>query len=388
MSKSVVVIAAKRTPIGRFLGGLAEFSAVDLGVAAGTAILAGMDRQEIDQVILGNVLAAGQGMNVARQVALRLSLPQETPAYTVNLMCGSGLQSVLLAAQAIRAGEARCVLCGGMESMSQAPYLLPRARTGLKFGDGVLIDTILRDGLLDPLSQQHMGDTAEALARRYNLTRTAQDDYALSSQRRYADAAVAGIFTEDIVPVGELTGDEHPRPETTAERLAKLKPVFDSTGTVTAGNASGVNDGAACLLLADADFARARGYQPLARFVDGVVCGCDPALMGLGPVYATKKLSARTGTRLKDYSAIEINEAFAAQVLACTHELELDPARINRHGGAIAVGHPIGMSGARLAVHLVQQLAGDAASTGTRRALATLCIGGGMGIAAEFARVD
>lgn len=385
MLKSVVVLAAKRTPIGRFLGGLAEFSAVDLGVAAGEAVLTGIDRQDVDQVILGNVLAAGQGMNVARQVALRLQLPQETPAFSVNLMCGSGLQSVLLAAQAIHAGEAQCILCGGIESMSQAPYLLPRARTGYKFGDGVLVDSILHDGLLDPLSQQHMGHTAEALSRRYNLTRAAQDAYAASSQQRYATAAAEGRFAQEIVPIGELTADEHPRPDTTSERLAKLKPAFDPNGTVTAGNASGVNDGAACLLLADAEFAQTRGYQPLARFVDGVVCGCDPAWMGLGPVYATKKLTDRTGTPLTDYAAIEINEAFAAQVLACAQAMQLDPSRINLHGGAIAVGHPIGMSGARLAVHLVQQLASDHVSSNTQKALATLCIGGGMGIAAEFA---
>ncbi len=382
--RSVVVIAAKRTPIGRFLGGLAELSAVDLGVAAGEAVLAGVNRSEVDQVILGNVLAAGQGMNIARQIGLKLGLPQETPAFTVNLMCGSGLQSLLLGAQAIRAGEAQCVLCGGVESMSQAPYLLPRARTGYKFGDGVLSDTILRDGLVDSLTQQHMGLTAEALARHYNLSRSEQDEYALASQQRYAIALADNIFSGEIIPAAKVVADEHPRADTTIDRLAKLKPAFDPSGTVTAGNASGINDGAACLLLADEDFARSRGYPILAKFIDGVVCGCDPALMGLGPVHATRKLMTRTGTALADYDAIEINEAFAAQVLACTRELQLDISRINPHGGAIALGHPIGMSGARLAVHVIQQLAQHDA----RRALATLCIGGGMGIAAEFAAVE
>lgn len=382
--KSVVIIAAQRTPIGRFLGGLAELSAVDLGVAAGEAVLAGVNRSEVDQVILGNVLAAGQGMNIARQIGLKLGLPQETPAFTVNLMCGSGLQSLLLAAQAVRAGEARCVLCGGVESMSQAPYLLPRARTGYKFGDGVLCDTILRDGLVDSLTQQHMGLTAEALARRYNITRSEQDEYALASQARHAVAAADDLFSAELTPVARVVADEHPRADTTLERLAKLKPAFDPSGTVTAGNASGINDGAACLLLADEDFARSRGYPFLAKFVDGVVCGCDPALMGLGPVHAARKLMSRTGTALADYDAVEINEAFAAQVLACTRELQLNVSRINPHGGAIALGHPIGMSGARLAVHVIHQLARRSA----RRALATLCIGGGMGIAAEFVAIE
>ncbi|MDX1969445.1 MAG: thiolase family protein [Planctomycetaceae bacterium] len=382
--KSVVIIAAQRTPIGRFLGGLAELSAVDLGVAAGEAVLAGVNRSEVDQVILGNVLAAGQGMNIARQIGLKLGLPQETPAFTVNLMCGSGLQSLLLAAQAVRAGEARCVLCGGVESMSQAPYLLPRARTGYKFGDGVLCDAILRDGLVDSLTQQHMGLTAEALARRYNITRSEQDEYALASQARHAVAAADDLFSAELTPVAKVVADEHPRADTTLERLAKLKPAFDPSGTVTAGNASGINDGAACLLLADEDFARSRGYPILAKFVDGVVCGCDPALMGLGPVHAARKLMSRTGTALADYDAVEINEAFAAQVLACTRELQLNVSRINPHGGAIALGHPIGMSGARLAVHVIHQLARRSA----RRALATLCIGGGMGIAAEFVAIE
>lgn len=322
-------------------------------------------------------------MNVARQVALRLELPQETPAYTVNLMCGSGLQSILLAAQAIRAGDARCVLCGGIESMTQAPYLLQRARAGYKFGDGVLVDTILHDGLIDPLSRQHMGLTAEALARRYDLPREAQDEYALSSQQRYAAALAAEVFADEIVPCGELAADEHPRPETTLERLAKLKPAFDPAGTVTAGNASGVNDGAACLLLAEESFARERGYRPLARFVDGVVCGCDPALMGLGPVHATRKLMERTGTQLADYAAIELNEAFAAQALACIRQGKLDPEKVNRHGGAIAIGHPLGASGARLILSLLHTLHGDAIDFG----IAAMCIGMGQGIATVLERL-
>lgn len=376
----VVVLAAKRTPIGRFLGSLAEVSAVDLAIAAGDAVLTDISRADIDQVIIGNVLSAGSGMNVARQIGVGLKLPLATPAFTVNMMCASGLQAVLLAAQAIQAGAANCVLCGGTESMSQAPYLLQRARSGYKLGDGTLVDTVLCDGLVDAFDHRHMALTAENLATEFRITRDEQDQFALQSQHRYAAAQAANVFAAEIVPVKKLTADEHPRGDTTRERLAGLKPAFDPNGTVTAGNASGINDGAALLVLSSAEFARQRGYTPLARFVDGVVVGCDPKWMGLGPVHALRRLATRTQCELRDQDHIEINEAFAAQTLACARDLRLDASRINPHGGAIALGHPIGMSGARLAVHLAHQLAART----TSRGYAALCVGGGMGIATRF----
>ena len=382
-STDIVILAAGRSPVGRFLGALSKQSAVDLAAAVGETLLQPFDRSRIDQVILGNVLSAGQGMNIARQLGLRLGLPQSSTGWTVNMMCASGLQSVLLAAQAIQTGAARCVLCGGTESMSRAPYLLPRARSGYQFGDGTLVDLVLKDGLIDPGSDQHMGLTAEALAARYEISRAEQDAYALQSQQRYAAAQEQGLFDREIVPVADLARDEHPRPDTSLERLGKLKTSFASPGTVTAGNASGINDGAALLLVADADFAREHGLQPLARLRAGTACGCDPALMGLGPVHAIRRLQAQTQTSLDVYGQIEINEAFAAQVLACVRELPEVADRLNVHGGAIACGHPIGMSGARLAVHVVQQIAAGRISRG----LAALCVGGGMGIAADFDRV-
>lgn len=376
----VVIVGAKRTPIGRFLGGLADVSAVELGCLAGEATLAGIDRDEVDQVIIGNVLSAGLGMNVARQIGIGLKLPLSTPAFTVNMMCASGLQAVLLAAQAIQTGAARCVLCGGVESMSQAPYLLTRARAGYKLGDGAIIDSILHDGLVDAFDHRHMAFTAEALATQYRISRTDQDAFALQSQQRYAAANATQVFDSQIVPVRKLSADEHPRADTTLERLAGLKPAFDADGTVTAGNASGINDGAAMLLLADADFAADRRYPVLARLTGGVTVGCDPAWMGLGPVHALERLLAIAQEAVRDDDVVEINEAFAAQVLACTQLLKIDPNRINLHGGAIAMGHPIGMSGARLAV----QIAHEIAAQKTQRGYAALCVGGGMGIAARF----
>lgn len=380
----VVILAAKRTPIGRFLGGLADVSAVELGIAAGEAALAGINRNDVDQVIIGNVLSAGLGMNVARQIGVGLKIPVDTPAFTVNMMCASGLQSILLAAQAIRADEAKCVLCGGVESMSQAPYLLQRARSGYKFGDGTLVDSILRDGLVDAFDHRHMALTAEVLASEFGFTRAQQDAFALQSQQRTATATATGGFEAELVPVKKVTADEHPRSDTTLERLAGLKPAFDPSGTVTAGNASGINDGAAVLVLADRDFAKERGYQPLAEFAAGTTVGGLPDHMGLGPVYALRKLQSQTKCWIEDHDWIEINEAFAAQVLACALSLKLDPQRINPHGGAIALGHPIGMSGARLAVHVAHQLAAGKA----RRGYAALCVGGGMGIAARFDAVE
>lgn len=371
----VCIVRAVRTPQGRFLGALTKRSAVDLAVAAGEPLLAGIDPGIVGQVVLGNVLQAGQGMNPARQVALRLGLPVGSTAYTVNMMCASGLQAVALAAQAIRAGEAEVVLCGGTESMSNAPYALDRARGGYRLGDGTLTDLMLRDGLVDPLLGEHMGLSAERLADRYRLTREEQDAFALRSQQRYAAAEAAGLFDVERVPLQELARDEHPRPETTAEKLAALAPAFKEDGTVTAGNASGINDAAALLLLCDERTASREGWRPLATVGPWATAGCDPQLMGLGPVVATCRLCERHGLSVADFDTVELNEAFAAQALACVRALELDPEIVNPEGGAIALGHPIGASGARLLVHLAHKVASGRA----RRGLATLCVGGGMG---------
>ena len=378
----VVIVAAKRTPFGRFLGSIADFSAVDLACEAAKAALLDLDRNQLDLVVLGNVLSAGLGMNIARQVAVRLCLPIEVTAYTVNMMCASGLQAVLLAAQAIRSGDAKAVLCGGTESMSNAPYLLPKARRGYKLGDGSLIDSLLCDGLVDSFDHTHMGISAETLAREFQITRHEQDEFAARSQALYAAALHSHAFDEEVVPVGNLSFDEHPRAETTVEKLSKLKPAFSPSGTVTAGNASGINDGAAMLVVANAEFASQQGWPVLARLAGGTTQGCDPARMGLGPVHAIRKLCLNYGWSIDQFDHIEINEAFAVQVIACQRELGLDPDRVNVNGGAIAVGHPIGASGARLAVHFAHRIASGAIEQG----LAGLCVGGGMGIAAALTK--
>ena len=373
----ICIVAAKRTPIGRFLGSLKDRSAVDLACVAGEAVLRGLDPELIHQVIVGNVLGAGLGMNVARQVGVRLGLPLSVPAYSVNMMCASGMQAILLAAQAIEAGESAAVLCGGTESMSNAPYLLPRARSGLKFGDATLVDSVLCDGLVDAFDHRHMALTAETLSKQYGISRTEQDVFALRSQQRYEAARAAGRFADELVPIDKLDRDEHARAETTLEGLAKLKPAFDPQGTVTAGNASGINDGAAMLVVADRDFAAEQGWPILASLESWATCGCDPQLMGLGPVHAIRKLVERDGLKIDSLDTIEINEAFAAQTLACVRELSLDESRLNPEGGAIAMGHPIGASGARLVVHLAHKLARGESS----RSLASLCVGGGQGVA-------
>jgi acetyl-CoA C-acetyltransferase len=367
--KPLWIVSAKRTPNGRFLGALAKRSAVELGVAAGNAALSGVDPKLVDLVIVGNVLGAGLGMNVARQIGIGAGLPVDAPAFTVNMMCASGIQAVRLAMQSIQSGEARMVLCGGTESMSNAPYLLDRARSGYKFGDGVLIDSMLRDGLTDKFSNEHMGLTAERLADLYQISRAEQDAFAAQSQQRYAAAHAAGYFRDEIVPVDKLEHDEPPRPDTTAATLATLKAAFKSDGTVTAGNASGINDGAAMLLLCDEQRGHECGLKPLAILTASAAVGCEPSRMGLGPVHAIRKLSRDPD----EFDVIELNEAFAAQSLACIKELKLDPAKVNPDGGAIALGHPIGASGARLLVHLAHRR--------PKRGLATLCVGGGMGCA-------
>ena len=376
----VVIVAAKRTPIGRFLGGLAGFSAVELACAAGDAAIHEIDRSQIDLVVLGNVLAAGQGMNIARQVGVRLRLPLECPAFTTNMMCASGLQALLQAEQAIRGGDARVVLCGGTESMSNAPYLLPKGRQGFKLGNVSAVDAILHDGLVDSFDHQHMGLSVERLATEFEISRSEQDEFAVQSQTRYAAAARSGIFEREIVPVGQLKQDEHPRGGTTLETLGQLKPAFRPDGTVTAGNASGINDGAAMLVVTERAWALKQGWPILATLDGGTVQGCDPGRMGLGPVHAIHKLCHRRGWKLDEFETIEINEAFAVQTLACQRELSIANARLNPCGGAIAVGHPIGASGARLAVHLAHRIAAGEITSG----LASLCVGGGMGIAVAF----
>ena len=372
--KNIWIASAKRTPQGRFLGGLAKRSAVELGVVAGKAALGGIDPALFDSVIVGNVLGAGLGMNVARQIGIGVGLPVGTPAFTVNMMCASGMQAVILATQAIQSGAARMVLCGGTESMTNAPYLLNRARAGYKLGDGVLIDSVLRDGLADAFSNEHMGVTAERVAERWKISREAQDRFAARSQQRYAAASDAGRFREEIVPVDKLEKDEHPRPETTFDTLAALRPAFSPSGTVTAGNASGINDGAAMLVVCDEARGLECGLTPLMVITSGASVGCEPSVMGLGPVYAIRKISNDPG----EFDMIELNEAFAAQSLACIHELGLDEEKVNPDGGAIALGHPIGASGARLLVHLAHRR--------PRRGLAALCVGGGMGCAVALQR--
>ena len=356
--KTIWIVSAKRTPQGRFLGSLAKSSAVDLAVAAGRAALGGFDTAWIDTVIVGNV-----------QIGVKLGLPVSTPAYTVNMMCASGMQAVILATQAIHSGSARMVLCGGAESMSNAPYLQDRARTGYKLGDGVLIDSALRDGLTDAFSGEHMGLTAERVAKRCGISRDAQDRFAARSQQRCARAQAAGRFQAEIIPFNGLERDEHPRPDSTLEKLATLVPAFRQDGTVTAGNASGLNDGAAMLVVCDEEQGRAYGLEPMMVIAASAAVGCEPGLMGLGPVYATRKISSDT----KEFDLIELNEAFAAQSIACINELGLDEEKVNPDGGAIALGHPIGASGARLIVHLAHRR--------PHRGLATLCVGGGMGCA-------
>jgi acetyl-CoA C-acetyltransferase len=376
----VVIVAAKRTPQGRHLGALKASSAADLGTAAALAALAALPAgaaQAIDQVIVGNVLGAGLGMNLARQIGLRAGLPQAVPACTVNMMCGSGMQAVALAAQAIRAGESEAVLCGGSESMSNAPHLLQRAPEVCRIGEDGRADALQRDGLVDPLLGEHMGLTAERLAIRYDLDREAQDAFAERSHRLYAEALAAGRFAAELAAVPGLDRDEHPRPGLTRAKLATLRPVFAATGTVTPGNASGINDGAAMLVVAGAASAARRGWPVLARLEAWTAVGCDPAAMGLGPVHAIRRLRERHGVRIEERDRIELNEAFAAQALACLRELGLDEARVNVDGGAIALGHPIGASGARLLVHLAQATAQGR----SRRSLAALCVGGGMGVA-------
>jgi len=376
----IYLIDARRTPIGRFGGGLKDLTPTQLGHALGDAMLPAPLRAHIQQVILGQVLQAGAGMNVARQIALKLGLPQEVPAFTVNMACGSSLKAVALASDAIRSGENDLVLAGGVEVMSRAPHYATDLRFGKKLGDSSLQDAMFVDGLTDPLLKIGMGETAERIADKHAITRAEQDAFAALSQSRVAASRAA--LSREIIPISEVTEDEHPRADTTADSLAKLKPAFRKDGTVTAGNASGINDGAALVLLASAGAVSRLGLTPRARIIASAAVGCDPALMGLGPVGAIQKVCTLTGWNLNEVDAIEINEAFAVQALGCAKELALDTTKLNPRGGAIALGHPIGASGARVLVTLLHHMEDN----NLRRGIASLCIGGGMGIALAIER--
>jgi acetyl-CoA C-acetyltransferase len=391
---SVVIASACRTAIGSFGGTLAPLTAPELGaVVVKEAIArAGADPGQIDDVVLGCVLQAGAGMNVARQAALRAGLPTSVPAETINRVCGSGLAAVMHAADAIAAGSAEVVVAGGTESMSNAPYLLKGARWGYRMGNAEAVDMMVAEGLTCAIEGCHMGNTAEAIAARYGVTRTRQDEFAAESQRRALAAIEAGWFAREIVAVGvsqkkgdpiQFARDEYPRAGTTVEKLAGLKPAFQKDGTVTAGNASGINDGAAALVITSAERAASRGWQPVARIVSHAIAGVDPMFMGLGPVPAIRKALDRAGRRAEDVDLFELNEAFAVQALAVTQDLGLDPVRVNVGGGAVALGHPIGASGARVLVTLLGHLERTRGSLG----VASLCVGGGMGVAMVVERL-
>ena len=386
--ENVVIVSATRTPVGSFNGSLASVSTIDLGKIVITEALkrAGVDGTHVDEVIMGNVLQAGLGQNPARQAALNAGLADSIPAFTVNKVCGSGLKTVALAAQAIAAGDADIIVAGGMENMSRAPFLLDsKARWGYRMGNQQIIDTMVHDGLTCATNHYHMGITAENIAEKYQISRQEQDELALRSQQLAAKAVADGVFDAEIVPVTiktrkgdiEFARDEYPRAETTAEALAKLKPAFNKEGTVTAGNSSGINDGAAAVVVVTESKAKALGLKPLARIRSYASGGVSPALMGMGPVPATQKALQKANLSLSDIDLIEANEAFAAQFLGVGRELKFDMDKTNIHGGAIALGHPIGASGTRILVSLLYGLQSQNKSLG----LATLCIGGGQGIA-------
>jgi len=379
LSEDIYLVAALRTPIGKFGGALAKLTAPDLGTESAKATIArsGIDPAAIDEVIFGNARQAGVGPNAARQIAIRAGLPHETPAYTVNQACGSGLRAIMNAADQIRLGQACVVLAGGTESMSNTPYMLPRARWGMRMGHGEVVDGMYRDGFLCPLADEMMGATAETLAERYGISREEQDRFAIESQQKAGRAYDEHRFDGEIVPLDALARDEHPRFDTDLGSLAKLPPVFRKNGTVHAGNSSGVTDGASSMLVAGAEGVKRHGLEPMARIVGYAQAGVDPKIMGIGPVPATRKLLDDTGIALDQIDLIELNEAFAAQVLACERDLRFDRAKLNVHGGAIALGHPIGCTGARITTTLVHALR----TRDKKLGLATLCISGGMGLA-------
>ena len=384
--EDVFLLSAVRTPIGKFGGALLSLTAADMGVIAAKAALerAAVNPQLVDETIFGNARQAGGGPNPARQVAMRSGAPETSPAYTVNQACASGMKSIVLGWQEIAHGNLDCVLAGGTESMSRLPYYL-EARWGFRLGNQELIDGMYRDGFLCPVSNMIMGETAELLAQQYHITREEQDQYALCSQQRAEAALNSGRFDDEIVPVTleskkgpqVVRRDEHPFPGASLEKMAKLPPAFGKNGTVTAGNASGITDGAAAVVVAGESFIKRHNLTPLARIVGATSVGVDPRIMGIGPVPAMKKMQQKYGLAVNDFELVELNEAFAAQVLACDRELHFDRDRLNVNGGAIALGHPIGCTGARIVVTLLHEMRKRRA----RRGVATLCVSGGMGMA-------
>ena len=392
--REVVIASAARTALGSFGGSLKDVPAAELGaiVIKEAVKRAGINPEQVEEVVMGNVIQAGLGQNVARQATLKAGLPNEVPAMTINKVCGSGLRTVALAAQMIKAGDADIVVAGGMENMSAAPYVLDKARWGQRMGDGKLVDTMIKDALSDAFNNYHMGVTAENIAEQWGLTREMQDEFSAASQAKAEAAIKAGKFKDEIVPVvipqrkGDpivFDTDEFPRFGTTVEKLAKLKPAFVKDGTVTAGNASGINDGAAAFVVMSAEKAAELGVKPLAKIVSYGSKGLDPAIMGYGPFHATKKALEAANLTVEDMDLIEANEAFAAQSLAVAKDLNFDMSKVNVNGGAIALGHPVGASGARILTTLLYEME----KRDAKRGLATLCIGGGMGTALIVERV-
>ncbi len=390
--REVVIVSAARTPIGSFNGSLSTVSAVDLGVTAVKEAIkrAGITPEMVDETIMGCILQAGLGQGVARQVAVKSGIPVEKPAFTVNMICGSGLKTVQLAVQAIALGDADIVVAGGTENMSAAPYLLMNGRTGYRMGNGEIVDSMVFDALTDIFNRYHMGITAENLAEKYQITREEQDAFAASSQNKAEAAMKAGSFKDEIVPVvisgkkGDVVidTDEFPKAGVTAEGLGKLRPAFKKDGTVTAGNASGINDGAAAIVVMSGEKARELGITPMARIAGYASAGVEPSIMGIGPVPAVRKALEKAGMKLEDIELIEANEAFAAQSLAVAKELGFDMEKVNVNGGAIALGHPVGSSGARILTTLLYEMQ----KRDVKKGLATLCIGGGMGTAVVVER--
>ena len=386
--KEVVIVAAVRTAIGSFGGSLKDISAVELGslVIKNAIERASLRPEQVDEVIMGNVLGAGLGQNVARQMSVHAGVPVTVPAFTINKVCGSGLKAVQLAVQAVLCGDAEVVVAGGAENMSQAPYILPNQRWGSRMGNATVVDTMLRDGLTDGFEDYHMGITAENVAEQYGITREDQDSFALQSQKRAVAAVEAGRFKEEIVPVeipqrrGEplvFDTDEFPRKDVSLEGLSKLRPAFQKDGSVTAGNSSGINDGAAAVVVMSAEKAKELGITALATIKSYASAGLDPKVMGCGPIYASRKALEKAGLTVADLDLVESNEAFAAQACAVAKELNLDLEKVNVNGGAISLGHPIGASGCRILVTLLHEMQ----KRDAKRGLATLCIGGGMGTA-------
>ena len=391
--QAVYILSAVRTPIGKFGGSLASQTAADMGVVAAKAAMerANVRPDQIEETIFGNARQAGGGPNPARQISVRSGVPQEVPAFTVNKACASGIKSIALAYQAILLGESSCILAGGTESMSRLPYYLDGARWGYRLGNQELVDGMYRDGFFCPLAKMVMGETGEVLAEQYKITRDEQDEFALMSQTRAARAISAGRFDAEIVPVtveskkgtSTFSRDEHPFPDASLEKLAKLTPVFSKTGTISAGNSSGITDGAAATVIASEHFVKQNNLKPLVRIAAVTSAGVDPRTMGIGPVPALEKLADKHNLRLHEFGLVELNEAFAAQVLACDRVLNFNRDRLNVNGGAIALGHPIGCTGTRITVTLLHEML----KRNTKKGVATLCVSGGMGMALALENV-